>query len=160
MRIPGSSAVIACLFLCSVASAVQDTDAIGKVVTAASAIQFDLAVAHKRFSIMSQRMVGPERCEARELLNASVVFWEVIEEARMVGHVLGEMKSTQDQVIVRPYFGNSVHRAVAIGETDIQLVNEHLTSITQPEVIAEAKLMRDKMVEIRDLLKPFASEKW
>lgn len=71
----------------------------------------------------------------------------------MVGHVLGEMKSTEDQAIVRRYFGNGVHRAVAIGETDIKLVNEHLTRITQPEAIAEAKLIRDEMVEIRGSVK-------
>jgi hypothetical protein len=57
------------------------------------------------------------------------------------------------------HFEVSTHRAVAIGETDIQLVNEFLTSITAREAIAEAKTIRDKMIEVRDLLKPFASEK-
>jgi hypothetical protein len=116
--------------------------------------------ARKSLSILSQRMPETERCAARELLTASVVFWEVTEEARQVGHILGKMKSADDQNTVLRYFGASTHRAVAIGETDIQLVNESLTSITTPQATAEAKIIRDEMIEVRDLLKPFASEKW
>jgi hypothetical protein len=37
-------------------------------------------------------------------------------------------------------------------------VNEFLASITTPEAVAEAKIIRDEMIEVRDLLKPFASE--
>lgn len=160
MRIPGSSVVIAYLILSGTAAAAQDTQAIGKAVTAATAMQVDLAIAHKRFSIMSQGMAETERCAVRELLSASVVFWEVTDEAREVGLILGEMKSVDDQSAVLRRFGISTHRVVAIGETDIKLVNELLTSITTPEVVGEAKIIRDKMIEVRDLLKPFASEKW
>jgi hypothetical protein len=134
-------------------------EAISKAVTAATAMQVDLAMAHKRFSVMSQRMAETERCAARELLSASVVFWEVTEEAREVGHILGEMKSADDQSAVLERFGISTHRVVAIGETDIKLVNESLASITTPEALGEAKIIRDKMIQVRDLLKPFASEK-
>jgi hypothetical protein len=157
MRILGSGVVIANLILSSTAGATQDMEAIGKAVTDATAIQVDLVKARKSFSILSQRMPETERCAARELLTASVVFWEVTEEARQVGHILGEMKAADDQNTVLKYFGASTHRAVAIGETDIQLVNESLTSITTPEAIAQAKIIRDKMIEVRDLLKPFAS---
>jgi hypothetical protein len=160
MWIPGSSVAIAYLILSSTAGATQDIAAISKAVTDATAIQVDLAKARKSLSILSQRMPETERCAARELLTASVVFWEVTEEARQVAHILGEMKSADDQNTVLRYFGASTHRAVAIGETDIQLVNESLTNITTPEAIAEAKIIRDKMIEVRDLLKPFASEKW
>jgi len=160
MRIPGSSVVIAYLILSSTAGATQDMEALSKAVTAATAIQGDLAMAQKRFSILSQGMAETEKCAARELLSASVVFWEVTEEAREVGRILGEMKSVDDQSTVLGHFGVSAHRAAAIGETDIQLVNELLTSITTREAIVEAKTIRDKMIEVRDLLKPFASEKW
>jgi hypothetical protein len=160
MRILGSSVIIAYLILSSIADAAPDMEAISKAVTDTTAIQFDLAVAHKRFSVMSQGMAEEQRCAARELLNASVVFWEVTEEAREVGRILGEMKSADDQNTALRHFGTSTHRAVAIGETDIQLVNESLASITTPEAIAEAKIIRDKMIEVRNLLKPFASEKW
>ena len=74
MRIPGSSVVIAYLILSATAGATQDMEAIGKAVTAATAMQVDLAIAHKRFSIMSQRMGETEPCAARELLSTSVVF--------------------------------------------------------------------------------------
>jgi hypothetical protein len=117
-------------------------------------------MAQKRFSIMSQGMPETERCAARELRSASVVFWEVTEEAREVGHILGEMKSVDDQSAVLRHFGVSIRRVVAIGETDIQLMNEFLPSIATPEAIAEAKIIRDKMIGVGDLLKPFASEKW
>jgi hypothetical protein len=160
MRIPGTSVVIAYLFLSSTAGATQDIEAISKAVTAATAIQVDLAKARKNLSIMSQGMAETERCAARDLLSASVVFWEVTEESREVGHILGEMKSVDDQSTVLRHFGAVTHRVVAIGETDIQLVNEFLTSITTPPAISEAKKIRDKMIEVRELLKPFASDTW
>jgi len=105
-------------------------------------------------------MPESERCAARELLASSDVFWEVTEEAREVGHILGEMTSADDQNTVLRHFGVGTHRVVAIGETDIRLVNESLTNITTPQAIAEATIIRDKMIEVRDLFKPFASEKW
>jgi hypothetical protein len=160
MRILGSGVVIAYLILSSTAGATQDMEAISKAVTDATAIQVDLAKARKNLSILSQRMSETERCAARELLTASVVFWEATEEAREVGRILSEMTSADDQHSVLRHFGASTHRAVAIGETDIQLVNESLASITTPEAIAEATIIRDKMIEVRGLLKAFASEKW
>jgi hypothetical protein len=40
---------------------------------------------------------------------------------------------------------------------DIQLVNDLMTSLTMPEAIAAATVLRDELAEVRDLLKPFAS---
>jgi hypothetical protein len=160
MRVPSIGAFVAYLTLCSLAGAAQSMEEISHAVAAATAIQVDLAMAQKHFSIMSRGMAETERCAARELLDASTVFWEITEEARKVGQILGEMKSVDDQNIIRRHFGDSAHLVVSIGENDIQLVNDFLTSITNPEAKAAALGIRDKMIEVRDVLKPFASATW
>lgn len=160
MRVLGIGAFAAYLALSSHAGAAQSVEAIGHAVTAATAIQVDLAMAQKHFSIMSRGMPDTERCAARELLGASTVFWEVTEEARKVGQILGEMKSADDQDIIRRHFAGSAHLVVSIGENDIHQVDDFLMSITNPEARAAALGIRDKMIEVRDVLKPFASETW
>jgi hypothetical protein len=43
---------------------------------------------------------------------------------------------------------------------NIQLVNDLMTSLTTPDATAAATVLRDKMIEVRDLFKPIANEKW
>ena len=128
MRILGCSVVIAYLILSSTAGATPDLEAIRKTVTDATAIQIDLARARKSLSILSQRMPESERCAARELLASSDVFWEVTEEAREVGHILGEMTSADDQNTVLRHFGVGTHRVVAKRISD-SLTNPLRTSL-------------------------------
>jgi hypothetical protein len=68
--------------------------------------------------------------------------------------------TVDDQDTIRRHVGVVAHRVVAIGENDIQLVNDLMTSLTTPDATAAAKALRDKMIEVRDLLKPIANEKW
>jgi hypothetical protein len=74
MRVPGFGVFAAFLALCGQAGAAQSMEEISHAVTAATAIQVDLAMARKHFSIMSRGMAETERCAARELLGASTVF--------------------------------------------------------------------------------------
>jgi len=105
-------------------------------------------------------MAATEKCVARELLGTSIGFREVTDQAIVVGQIVGEMKSADDQSALRRHLGVAAHRVVATSENDIQLVNDFMTSLSTPEAIATASVLRDKTIEVRDLLKPFASEKW
>ena len=68
-----------------------------------------------------------------------------------------DMKSVEDQNTVRRRLGNIAYRIIGIGENDIGIVNESLKDLTTQAMIAEATLIRDKMVGLRGLCVPFSS---
>jgi hypothetical protein len=67
------------------------------------------------------------------------------------------MKSALDQSTVRNRLGIVAYRVIGIGENDIGLVNELLKGLTTPAMVAEATLIRDKMIKLRELWEPFSS---
>jgi hypothetical protein len=144
--------------LCGIAHASQSMEPIDKVLNDVSSVQMELAVAQKRFSVMSREMAERERCAARELLGASIDCREVTEEARMIGKMVGEMKSPEDVMTARRFLGLASSHVVSISETDIQILDEFLAKITTPEAVEMAKTMRGKMVELRDIFQRFSSK--
>jgi hypothetical protein len=146
-----------CVSLCGVAHASASADSLKQALTEVLSIQRELAIAEKRFSVMSREMEGAEKCAARELLGASISFRGDTEEARMIGRIAGEMKSADDERTVRRYLGLAAKRVVSSGETDIQLVNEFLGSITTPAAAVQATVIRDKMSALRNIFQPYAS---
>jgi hypothetical protein len=91
------------------------------------------------------------------LLGASIDFREVADEVIVVGKIISEMKTVDDQDTIRRDVGVVAHRVVAIGENDIQLVNDLMTSLTMLDATVAATVLRDKMIEVQDLLKPIAN---
>jgi hypothetical protein len=142
--------------MCGIGWASESVDALNKTLGDVSTVQMELAFAQKHFSIMSREMAEKERCAARELLGASIDFREVTEEARMIGKMVGEMKSPEDVMTARRFLGLASSHAVSISETDIQILDEFLAKITTPEAIEMAKTMRSKMVELRDIFSRLA----
>ena len=145
------------LALCSAGHALESVDPLKKALADTTSIQMELAMAQKRFSIMSRSLPDPERCVARELLDTSIGFREIATEPFLVGQLVKDMKSAEDQNTVRSRLGNIAYRIIGIGENDIGIVNEFLKDLTTPAMIAEATLIRDKMVELRGLWEPFSS---
>jgi hypothetical protein len=150
---------VLCAALCSVAQSSESVDSLKKTFTDNASIQMELALAQKKFSIMSRGLAETERCAARELLSASIGFREVTEQARMAAQIVSEMTSADDQSTARKYLGMAAHSVVAQGENDLQLVDELLKSITTPAAIVEVKIIRDEMMQLRAIWKPYASEK-
>lgn len=149
--------IICCLALCSASYALESADPLKKVLADTTSIQMELAMAQKRFSIMSRTLPDPERCVARELLDTSIGFREIATEPLLLGQLMKDMKSVEDRNTVNSRLGNIAYRIIGIGENDIGLVNESLKDLTTPAMIAEATLIRDKMVELRGLWVPFSS---
>jgi hypothetical protein len=145
------------LAFCSASYALESEDQLKKALTDTTSIQMELAMAQKRFSIMSRTLPDPERCVARELLDTSIGFREIASEPFLVGQLVKDIKSVEDQNTVRTRLGNVAYRIIGIGENDIGIVNESLKDLTTPAMIAEATLIRDKMVELRGLWAPFSS---
>ena len=143
--------------LFGVARAIESKDPLKTALANATSIQMELAMAQKRFSIMSRTLPDPERCVARELLDTSINFREIATEPFLVGQLVKDMKSVEDQNTVRSRLGNIAYRIIGIGENDIGIVNEFLKDLSTPAMIAEATLIRDKMVELRKLWVPFSS---
>jgi hypothetical protein len=147
-----------CVPMCGVAHASGSADSLKKMLAEVQSIQKELAVAEKRFSVMSREMAGAEKCAAQELLGAAISFRGDTEEARMIGRIAGEMKSADDERTVRRYLGIAAERVVDSGETDIQLVIEFLGSIVTPAAAAQATVIRDKMIALRNIFQPYASK--
>jgi hypothetical protein len=143
--------------LCGVARAIESNDPLRTALAHTTSIQMELAMAQKRFSIMSRTLPDPERCVARELLDTSIGFREITTEPLLVGQLVNEMKTVEDQNTVCSRLGVIAYRIIAIGDNDIGIVNEFLKDLTTPTMIAEATLIRDKMVELRGLWVPFSS---
>jgi hypothetical protein len=149
---------IALIFLiCGMARAAESEVPLRQALADTTSIQMELAMAQKRFSIMSRTLPDPERCIAMELLDTSIGFREMTTEPLLVGQLVKEMKYALDQSIVRNRLGSTVNRVIAIGENDIALVNELLERLTTPAMIAEGTLIRDEMVKLRGLWVPFSS---
>jgi hypothetical protein len=149
---------IALIFsICNFARAAESEDPLKKALADTTSIQMELAMAQKRFSIMSRALPDPERCVARELLDTSIGYREIATEPFLVGQLVKDMKSVEDQNTVRGRLGSIAYRIIGIGENDIGIVNESLKDLTTPAMIAEATLIRDKMVELRGLWAPISS---
>jgi hypothetical protein len=149
---------IALIFLiCSMAPAAESEVPLKGALADTTSIQVELAMAQKRFSILSRTLPDPERCVARELLDTSINFREIATEPLLVGQLVKEIKSVEDQKTVRNRLGIVAYRIIGIGENDIGIVNESLKDLTTPAMITEATLIRDKMVELRSLWVPFSS---
>jgi hypothetical protein len=143
--------------LCGVAGASESVEQLKKVLADTLSIQMELGMAQKRFSIMSRTLPDPERCVARELFDTSIGYREIATEPLLVGQLVNEMKSALDQSTVRNRLGIVAYRVMGIGENDIGLVNELLKGLTTPAMVAEATLIRDKMIKLRGLWEPFSS---
>lgn len=153
----GSFAV--CLALAAPLGATPSTEAINNTLAAVSAVQLDIAMTQKRFSIMSRGMAEAEKCAARELLDTSIGFRTVTDEVTIVGKLISEMKIADDQDTIRRHVGDIAHYVVAVGENDIQLVNDLMARLTTPDAIAVATLLRNKMIEVKGLVKSIANDK-
>jgi len=143
--------------LCGVAGASESVEQLKKVLADTLSIQMELGMAQKRFSIMSRTLPDPERCVARELFDTSIGYREIDVSPLLVGQLVNEMKSALDQSTVRNRLGIVAYRVMGIGENDIGLVNELLKGLTTPAMVAEATLIRDKMIKLRGLWEPFSS---
>jgi hypothetical protein len=149
-----------CVALCGVGQSSESADPLKKALADTLSIEKELAIVQKRFSIMSREMAETEMCAARELLSTSTYFREVTEQALMVGQMVGEMKSAEDQSTSRKYLGMAAHGVVVHGDTDLQLVNEFLEKMRTPQAKEEAMIIRGHMMELRTIWKAYASEKW
>ncbi len=104
-------------------------------------------------------MAEAEKCAARELLDTSIGFRTVTDEVTIVGKLISEMKIADDQDAIRRHVGDIAHYVVAVGENDIQLVNDLMARLTTPDAIAVATLLRNKMIEVKGLVKSIANDK-
>ena len=68
------------------------------------------------------------------------------------------MKCPDDVRFIQKQFGLVVESFVTTADAELARVNEDLRSIAAPAALAEAINIRDVIVDLRDILKPFAAE--
>jgi hypothetical protein len=78
--------------------------------------------------------------------------------ARGVAVIYVNMTCPDDVQFVRGELQDDARYAVEMADIALEEMNEHLTQLTTPAVIAEATKARDAMIEIRGILKPLAGK--
>ncbi|MGO9593689.1 MAG: hypothetical protein ACLQFT_19065 [Steroidobacteraceae bacterium] len=117
-----------------------------------------LNAARKNLSQMEYHRDDHEADAARDIVDADViVFAEAVKVFTVAFFVTG-MKCPDDARFIQKQFGLVVESFVTTADAELARVNEDLRSIAAPAALAEAINIRDVIVDLRDILKPFAAE--
>jgi hypothetical protein len=68
------------------------------------------------------------------------------------------MKCPDDVRFTQKQFGLVVDSFVTTADAELSLVNDNRRNVVAPAALAEATNIRDLIVDLRDILKPFAAK--
>jgi hypothetical protein len=99
---------------------------------------------------------APEFDVIAEIISARFDFVGSLGEAHTTALIFINMTCPDDVRFVRGAMRESAHSLVNVADIRIEEINVDLALLTTPAVVAEATKIRDLIIEIRDILKPFA----
>lgn len=100
----------------------------------------------------------PEFNFADHVVSLSFEYQGAMSEARAISKILVNMTCPADAQFVRGELGQSVQFAMQAADNDIKAINAFLTRLTTPAIVSEATKIRDLVIKIRDILKPFTGK--
>jgi hypothetical protein len=108
-----------------------------------------------------QQMTHPgddrEADAVRAITDADTATFAAAVKVFTVAFFITGMKCPEDARFAREQFGVVVKSFVAMADEEIPRVNDSLREVAAPAALAEATTIRDAMVDLRQLLKPFAA---
>jgi hypothetical protein len=117
-----------------------------------------LNTARKKLLLLAHQRHDQEADAIREIADAETrVFTEGVKVFTVAFLVTG-MKCPDDLHFAQKQFGLVVDSFVTTADAELTLINQALGSITAPPAIVEATSIRDVIVDLRDILKPFAAK--
>lgn len=117
-----------------------------------------LNTARKNLQQMEYHRDDHEADAAREITDADVIVFAEAVKVFTVAFIVTGMKCPDDVRFMQKQFGLVVETFVTTAEAELSRVNENLRSIAAPAALAKAINIRDAIVDLRDILKPFAAE--
>ena len=117
-----------------------------------------LNTGRKNLQQMEYHRDDHEADAAREITNADVIVFAEAVKVFTVAFIVTGMKCPDDVRFMQKQFGLVVESFVTTVDAELSRVNENLRSIAAPAALAEAINIRDAIVDLRDILKPFAAE--
>jgi hypothetical protein len=108
-----------------------------------------------------QQMETPRNADeagaVREITDADVAVFAAAVKVFTVAFVVTGVKCPDDVRFIKKQFGLVVQSFVTTTDAELSRVNENLGHIAQRSAVAESTHIRDAMVELRDILKPFVT---
>ena len=99
-----------------------------------------------------------EEAAVRSITDADVVVFSAAVKVFTVAFIAGGMKCPEDLRFAQKQFGSVVKSFITTADEELAIVNGNLRDVAAPPALAEATNIRDTVVDLRDILKPFAAE--
>jgi hypothetical protein len=100
----------------------------------------------------------PELGALHEMLSERYDFADAMDQARIIAMILVNMTCPDDAQKVRSVLRAAAQFAVKETDIDITQVNRNLTQLATPTMQAQATKIRDLIIEMQDILKPFTGK--
>jgi hypothetical protein len=94
----------------------------------------------------------------RNITDADVAVFAAAVKVFTVAFIASGMKCPDDFSFTQTQFGSIVKTFVTTADEELTLLDANLRNVVAPAALAEATSIRDTVVDLRDLLKPFAVE--
>jgi len=117
-----------------------------------------LNASRRNLQQMEDRRDDHEVDAAREITDADVAVFAAAVKVFTVAFFITGMKCPDDVRFSRQQFGLVARGFVSTADEELARVNDNLRNIAAPAALAEATHIRDAMADLRDILKPFATE--
>jgi hypothetical protein len=116
-----------------------------------------LNASRKNLQQMETPRDADEAGAAHEITDADVAVFAAAVKVFTVAFVVTGVKCPDDVRFIQKQFALVVQSFVTTADTELARVNENLGNIATPGAVAEAVHIRDAIVELRDILKPFVA---
>ena len=116
-----------------------------------------LVTARKNLQHVESLRQDPEANAARDIADAETSVFSDAVKVFTVGFIVTGIKCPEDLRFTQQQFVLVVKSFVATADTEIARINQNLPAVAATAAHAEAVSIRDLIVDLRDLLKPFAT---
>jgi hypothetical protein len=113
--------------------------------------------ARKSLQQMESHRDDRESDAVREITDADVTVFSDAVKVFTVAFFITGMKCPDDVRFAQQQFGQVVGSFVTTANAQVSRVDENLSHVIAPAARAEANGIRDAMIDLRELLKPFAA---
>jgi hypothetical protein len=117
-----------------------------------------LSTARKSLQQMEYHLSDHEADAARDIADADAIVFAAAVKVFTVAFFLTGMKCPDDVRFTQKQFGLVVDSFVTTADAELSLVNDNRRNVVAPAALAEATNIRDLIVDLRDILKPFAAK--
>jgi myo-inositol-hexaphosphate 3-phosphohydrolase len=117
-----------------------------------------LNTARKNLEQIEMHAADHEQNAVRNITDADVVVFSSAVKVFTVAFIASGMKSPDDIAFTQRQFGLLARSLVTTADEELTQLNANLPNIAAPTAVLEATNIRDAVVDLRDILKPFVAQ--